>query len=90
MIGVIKELKEINRYTKNLISRVSLCTKFIGKPFTHNSIRSWAKRGTKSHGSCEKFTNPYIDLENLIFRTVAEKFKSNKTNSTLKKNLYLD
>ena len=34
MIGVIKEFKEIDRYIKNLISRVSLCTKFIGKPFT--------------------------------------------------------
>ena len=40
MIEVIKEFKEIDRYIKNLISRVSLCTKFIGKPFTRNSIRS--------------------------------------------------
>ena len=34
MIGVVKDFKEIDRYIKNLISRVSLCTKFIGKPFT--------------------------------------------------------
>ena len=42
------------------------CTtcKYVGKPFTRNSIWSLASLGTNSHGARERFTNLYISNEN--------------------------